>query len=269
MRIGLARFRRHWLDVHGPLVCAFPGLRGYVQCHVVDSLAANEAGLTMRIDGFPILYFNSDEDRMRAHGSPEMAACNVDSRQFVGAVSRVIADATGQPRTSRGRFSLIEIWPEGVTPPPRPMHYKVREQGAAPNSTIPHLPVTVGAMTQTWYDSLVDLECAAACIDRFTCGTIRRRGTLVGLTNPSQEEARMKVGFIGVGMMGAGMASNMQKGGNEVVVNDLTRQAASRHLNAGATWAETPKDVATVAMSCSPRCRHRPTCRKLAPVKTG
>jgi len=54
----------------------------------------------------------------------------------------------------------------------------------------------------------------------------------------------MKVGFIGVGMMGAGMASNMQKGGNELVVNDLTRQAASRHLNAGATWADTPKAVA-------------------------
>ena len=33
----------------------------------------------------------------------------------------------------------------------------------------------------------------------------------------------MKVGFIGVGMMGAGMASNMQKGGNELVVNDLMK----------------------------------------------
>lgn len=54
----------------------------------------------------------------------------------------------------------------------------------------------------------------------------------------------MKIGFIGVGTMGAGMASNMQKSGNELVVNDLTRQAASRHLAAGATWAETPKAVA-------------------------
>jgi 3-hydroxyisobutyrate dehydrogenase len=53
----------------------------------------------------------------------------------------------------------------------------------------------------------------------------------------------MKVGFIGVGTMGAGMASNMQKGGNELVVNDLTRQAASRHLAGGATWADTPKSV--------------------------
>src|SRR5271156_1536736 len=111
----LNRFRRHWLDVHGPLVCAFPGLRRYVQCHVIDSLAANEAGLMMRIDGFPILYFDNDTDRSLAHGSPEMAACNVDSRLFVGAVSRVIADVAGDLRSDGGRFSLIEIWPERVT----------------------------------------------------------------------------------------------------------------------------------------------------------
>jgi uncharacterized protein (TIGR02118 family) len=160
--IDLTRFRRHWLDVHGPLVCAFPGLRRYVQCHVIDSLAANEAGLSMRIDGFPILYFDNDQDRLRAHGSPEMAACNVDSRQFVGAVSRVIADVDGELRAGLGRFSLIELWPGEAAP--RPVRYRVREQGAAPNSVIPHLPVTAGAMTQTWYDSLVDLECAATTL---------------------------------------------------------------------------------------------------------
>ncbi|HVY15908.1 MAG TPA: NAD(P)-dependent oxidoreductase [Rhodopila sp.] len=54
----------------------------------------------------------------------------------------------------------------------------------------------------------------------------------------------MKIGFIGLGMMGAGMASNLQKAGHELVVHDLTRQAASRHLNAGATWADSPKAVA-------------------------
>jgi uncharacterized protein (TIGR02118 family) len=163
--IDLSRFRRHWLDVHGPLVCAFPGVVRYVQCHVIDSLAANEAGLSMRIDGFPILYFDNDADRMRAHHSPEMAACNVDSRQFVGAVSRVITDVSGELRVNHGRFSLFEIWPEAVCELVRPVQYHVREQGAAPASTIPHLPVTVGTMTQTWYDSLVDLECAAAATE--------------------------------------------------------------------------------------------------------
>ena len=158
----LTQFRRHWLDVHGPLVCAFPGLRRYVQCHVIDSVAANEDGLNMRIDGFPILFFDNDADRQRAHVSAEMAACNIDSRQFMGAVTRVIADVDGDLRSNAGRFSLIEIWPEGITLPPRPVIYRVREQGAAPNSVIPHLPIAVGAVAQTWFDSLVDLECAAA-----------------------------------------------------------------------------------------------------------
>jgi 3-hydroxyisobutyrate dehydrogenase-like beta-hydroxyacid dehydrogenase len=54
----------------------------------------------------------------------------------------------------------------------------------------------------------------------------------------------MKIGFIGLGMMGAGMASNLQKVGHDLIVNDLTRQAASKHLNAGATWAESPRAVA-------------------------
>jgi len=54
----------------------------------------------------------------------------------------------------------------------------------------------------------------------------------------------MKIGFIGLGMMGAGMASNLQKAGHDLVVHDLTRQAASRHLAAGATWAESPRALA-------------------------
>ncbi|MDR3537114.1 MAG: NAD(P)-dependent oxidoreductase [Acetobacteraceae bacterium] len=54
----------------------------------------------------------------------------------------------------------------------------------------------------------------------------------------------MKIGFIGLGMMGSGMAANLQKAGYDLVVHDLTRQAASRHLAAGATWAESPRAVA-------------------------
>ena len=36
--------------------------------------------------------------------------------------------------------------------------------------------------------------------------------------------AVMKVGFIGVGTMGASMASNLQRGGYHLVVNDVTRE---------------------------------------------
>ena len=54
----------------------------------------------------------------------------------------------------------------------------------------------------------------------------------------------MKIGFIGLGMMGAGMAANLQKAGHELVVHDLTRQAASSHLANGAAWADSPRAVA-------------------------
>ena len=57
----------------------------------------------------------------------------------------------------------------------------------------------------------------------------------------------MKIGFIGLGLMGASMASNLQKAGHKLIVHDLSRQAASAHLNAGATWAETPKALAAEA----------------------
>jgi 3-hydroxyisobutyrate dehydrogenase len=56
--------------------------------------------------------------------------------------------------------------------------------------------------------------------------------------------AEQKVGFIGLGTMGAHMAANLQKAGYRLVVHDLHRQAASQHLAAGAIWAETPRAVA-------------------------
>ena len=46
----------------------------------------------------------------------------------------------------------------------------------------------------------------------------------------------MKVGFIGLGTMGASMAANLQKAGYDVVVHDIRRAAAERHLAAGAVW---------------------------------
>ena len=57
----------------------------------------------------------------------------------------------------------------------------------------------------------------------------------------------MKIGFIGLGMMGSGMAANLQKGGHELVVHDLRRAVAEPALGAGAVWADTPRAVAEAA----------------------
>jgi len=34
--LPLGEFRKYWLEVHGPIVSKFPGLKRYVQCHAVD-----------------------------------------------------------------------------------------------------------------------------------------------------------------------------------------------------------------------------------------
>jgi 3-hydroxyisobutyrate dehydrogenase-like beta-hydroxyacid dehydrogenase len=53
-----------------------------------------------------------------------------------------------------------------------------------------------------------------------------------------------KVGFIGLGTMGGSMAYNCLQGGNEMIVHDIRREAATPHLEAGAAWADTPREVA-------------------------
>jgi len=53
----------------------------------------------------------------------------------------------------------------------------------------------------------------------------------------------MKVGFIGLGMMGKGMAANLQKAGHDLVVHDLNRAAAEPFLAKGAAWAASPRQV--------------------------
>jgi hypothetical protein len=98
------------------LVCKFAGLLHYVQHHVIASPVMNALARDMRIDGFPILSFNNNEDRARAHGSPEMAACNLDSRQFIGAVSRVICERSTVIAVApdAGRIRLLALLPGDV-----------------------------------------------------------------------------------------------------------------------------------------------------------
>jgi 3-hydroxyisobutyrate dehydrogenase-like beta-hydroxyacid dehydrogenase len=54
----------------------------------------------------------------------------------------------------------------------------------------------------------------------------------------------MKVGFIGLGIMGKRMATNLQKKGHELVVYNRTREKADQLLAKGAQWSPSPADLA-------------------------
>lgn len=65
----------------------------------------------------------------------------------------------------------------------------------------------------------------------------------------------MKVGFVGVGQMGSHMARNIKQAGFDLVLHDMSKEAAAPLLADGAVWAETPDAVADsckVVISCLP-----------------
>jgi|HubBroStandDraft_1064217.scaffolds.fasta_scaffold646574_1 uncharacterized protein (TIGR02118 family) len=157
--IDAVRFRRHWLDIHGPLVCRLPGLRSYAQSHVVAALT--HAAHAMAIDGFAELAFDSVAARAAAYGSAELAACDRDSPGFIGAVSRLITDAAIMiPRPDSADLAkLVILFPPGVpadrailerSGPRGLIWHQVLEQGRAPNSSVPELPCPVVALAEMW-----------------------------------------------------------------------------------------------------------------------
>ena len=65
----------------------------------------------------------------------------------------------------------------------------------------------------------------------------------------------MKVGFIGIGKMGAPMCRNLVKSGLHVIVHDVSADAVKNMVGAGATGAASPKAVAgqvEVVFTCLP-----------------
>ena len=52
------------------------------------------------------------------------------------------------------------------------------------------------------------------------------------------------IGFIGLGIMGGPIALHARQAGFPLVVHDVRKDAATAHLAAGATWADSPRAVA-------------------------
>ena len=52
-----------------------------------------------------------------------------------------------------------------------------------------------------------------------------------------------KIGWIGLGNMGAPMSTNLVKAGNEVIVWNRTKSKAQPVLDAGAAWADSPMEI--------------------------
>jgi uncharacterized protein (TIGR02118 family) len=86
-------FVRHWFDVHGPLAHAVPGIRRYVQSHIVGTRTRPDIPETdVDVDGIAELWFDDAETQQRAAASPEMKALTDDGVLFIGQIKTYVID---------------------------------------------------------------------------------------------------------------------------------------------------------------------------------
>ena len=65
----------------------------------------------------------------------------------------------------------------------------------------------------------------------------------------------MKIGFIGLGNVGGKLAGSLMRNGHDVMVRDLEQTVAQPFLDDGASWADSPKEMASaceVVITCLP-----------------
>ncbi|MFM9846751.1 MAG: EthD family reductase [Hyphomicrobiaceae bacterium] len=167
--ISLDQFRRHWLDPHGVMTAELPGARFYIQSHCLDAPGTNALAKDLAIDGFPQLWFDSIEARRIAYTSPRIAECNVDSENFVGAVSRLVTEPqviVDRPAVGAVKVIFIAIgssgpgWSDRLNARVLPLEglvgfvrHTLLEQAAAPASKIPELKVRVAGIAEVSFES--------------------------------------------------------------------------------------------------------------------
>ena len=81
-------FVKHWLEVHAPLAHAVPGVRRYVQSHIVaERTRADIPTNDVEIDGIAELWYDDRDAMERANASLEASGCTPTVR-CSSAVSR-------------------------------------------------------------------------------------------------------------------------------------------------------------------------------------
>ena len=88
-----AQFMKHWVEIHAPLAHAVPGLRRYVQNHIMGERTRSDIPATaVEIDGIAELWFDDQAALEAAARSPEMKALHADGASFIGRIKSYTVD---------------------------------------------------------------------------------------------------------------------------------------------------------------------------------
>ena len=87
------QFVDHWLNIHGPLALAVPGVRRYVQSHIMDRLTRPDIPeTTVEVDGIAELWYDDMDDLRRAAASPEMKRLTDDGALIISQIKTFVID---------------------------------------------------------------------------------------------------------------------------------------------------------------------------------
>ena len=88
-----AEFVKHWFEIHGPLAHAVPGVRRYVQSHIVGTRTRPDIPETdVEIDGIAELWYDEEAALARAAATPEMKRLTDDGALFIVRIKSYIVE---------------------------------------------------------------------------------------------------------------------------------------------------------------------------------
>ena len=98
-----AQFVKHWAEIHAPLAHAVPGLRRYVQSHIVEERTRPDIPVMPgEVDGIAELWFDDRASMTRAMSTPEAKALHADGALFIGRIkSFTVEEKVIIPRSDR------------------------------------------------------------------------------------------------------------------------------------------------------------------------
>jgi uncharacterized protein (TIGR02118 family) len=87
------QFVRHWLEIHGPLAHAVPGVRRYVQSHIIATRTRRDIPETdVDVDGIAELWYDDEAALERAAASSQMKRLTDDGALFIGRIKSYIVE---------------------------------------------------------------------------------------------------------------------------------------------------------------------------------
>jgi len=87
------QFVTHWQEIHAPLAHAVPGVRRYVQSHIIGTRTRPDIPETdVEIDGIAELWYDDGEALARAAAAPEMKRLTDDGALFIGRIKSYMVE---------------------------------------------------------------------------------------------------------------------------------------------------------------------------------